>query len=120
MEDAAPLWAPSAARIESSQLRRFQAAAASFAGRELASYDDLHHWSVTEPGAFWRTVWDFTGVIASRRSAIALADGDQFPGARWFPDARLNYAENLLRYRDDQPALIGCLEFYWVYLQAGH
>ena len=61
------------------------------------SYAALYDWSINHSAAFWQAVWDFCGVIASHRGDRVLENPQQMPGARWFPDARLNYAENLLR-----------------------
>ncbi len=79
---------------------------------ETASYADafdytgLHRWSVARRDAFWSRVWEFCGVIGER-GPRTLVDGGKMPGARWFPDARLNFAENLLRPRpDDEPAIV--------------
>ena len=69
-------------------------------------YAALHDWSVRERGAFWNQVWQECGVIASATAATPLANGEDFLGSRWFEGARLNYAENLLRWRDDRPALV--------------
>lgn len=69
-------------------------------------YDSLWRWSVDHREEFWRAVWDFCGVIASVQGERVLVDGDRMPGAKWFPDARLNFAENLLRRRDDAPAIV--------------
>ncbi len=60
----------------------------------------LWQWSVDDPQAFWQRVWELGGVKASRLADTVLEDGDRMPGAKWFPGARLNFAENLLR-RDD-------------------
>ena len=79
-------------------------------GLNLPDYEALHQWSIDHPADFWQTVWDWCSVVASRRGNTILEQEDQFPGARWFPDARLNFAENLLRYRDDQTALVGLIE----------
>ncbi|HEY5790958.1 MAG TPA: acetoacetate--CoA ligase, partial [Gammaproteobacteria bacterium] len=73
--------------------------------RTFAGYDDLWQWSVDQREAFWDTLWDFCGVVGDKGDAV-LEDGARMPGARWFPDARLNFAENLLRYRDERPALV--------------
>jgi acetoacetyl-CoA synthetase len=100
------LWQPATARIERSNLHQFMQQAGERAGKGLATYDDLYKWSIEQPEAFWALVWDFGGVRASRRGEPVLVDGDRMPGARWFPEAQLNYAENLLRYRDDRPALV--------------
>ena len=105
-----PLWTPSPQQIAASNLTRFTRQAEAAIGRELATYADLHRWSIDEPGEFWSEVWRFTDVLASERADDAVRDLDRFPGARWFEGARLNYAENLLRFRDDKPALISYLE----------
>ncbi|MBS7552443.1 acetoacetate--CoA ligase [Ancylobacter dichloromethanicus] len=68
-------------------------------GTSLADYRALHGWSIAHPAAFWEEVWDLGEVIGTR-SGPALVDGDLMPGARFFPDAKLNYAENLLRERE--------------------
>jgi acetoacetyl-CoA synthetase len=87
-------------------LARFCEHLAAAHGERFTDYPGLYAWSVREPGKFWTAVWDFCGVIASRRGEVALADAGRMPGARWFPDARLNFAENLLRRRDDDVALV--------------
>ena len=69
-------------------------------------YDSLWRWSVDRREEFWQAVWDFCRVIASVRGERVLMDGDRMPGAKWFPDARLNFAENLLRRRDEAPAIV--------------
>ncbi|MEQ8857669.1 MAG: acetoacetate--CoA ligase [Pseudomonadales bacterium] len=110
MTGNAPLWRPDPDRAAASAIARFARRAAEISGRDLDAYTDLHRWSVTEPGAFWQAVWDFTDIVASRSADVSVADLERFPGARWFPGARLNFAENLLRYDDDRPALISILE----------
>ncbi len=101
-----PLWRPSAERVAGARLTRFRRAAEARSGRRLDDYPALHAWSVEEPAAFWSLVWDFCGVIAGERGDRVLEHGERMPGARWFPDARLNFAENLLRRRDDGVALV--------------
>jgi acetoacetyl-CoA synthetase len=71
----------------------------------VCDYPTLHAFSVREPTAFWRAVWEFCEV-SGKAGTRALIDGDKMPGAHWFPDARLNFAQNLLRYRDDRDAII--------------
>ncbi len=95
-----PLWTPGPERIAASNLHRFMTPLG------FSSFDEVLGFSVNEPEAFWRTVWDFCGVISSHRGTRVLLDGDRMPGARFFPDARLNYAENLLRKSDDTDALV--------------
>ncbi len=104
------LWEPSAARIQRSQLSQFLQQLDREQQRQFDNYADLHRWSVESPEAFWQSVWDFCDIRASQTSDQILVDGNQFPGARWFPDARLNFAENLLRNRSDKTALISRLE----------
>ena len=67
-------------------------------------YAELHRWSVERSEEFWALLWQFAGVRGTQ-GARRLVDGDRMPGAKWFPDARLNFAENLLRARDDSLAI---------------
>jgi acetoacetyl-CoA synthetase len=98
----APLWQPSPERIARANLTAFAARAAQHHGVQLADYTALYAWSIANREAFWRELWDYAGIMGER-GARTLVDGDRMPGARWFPDARLNFAENLLsrRPRDD-------------------
>ncbi|MBT8443828.1 MAG: acetoacetate--CoA ligase, partial [Gammaproteobacteria bacterium] len=108
---AAPLWSPTDERIAEANLTRFTAIANErYCEGVGTNYASLHAWSIDRPEEFWTSVWDFCAVVAERRGEIALVDADRFPGAKWFSDARLNFAENLLRYRDDRPALVSLLE----------
>jgi acetoacetyl-CoA synthetase len=100
-----PLWTPTPDRIASAPLRAFMAEASRRAGRNLTAYANLHRWSVEDRGAFWDLVWDFGGVVGEKGERL-LADGDRMPGASFFPDARLNYAENLLRHRGASDAIV--------------
>lgn len=101
--DATPFWSPDPAQVADADITRFTAFVAERHGLDLTTYDALHAWSVAELSAFWRAVWDFFGVLAEGDPSRVLA-GDRMPGAVWFPDVRLNYAENLFRWADD-PAL---------------
>ncbi len=94
-----PLWSPSPERAASTELARFMARA----GRK--SYDELHAWSIEKPEEFWSLVWDF-GAVRGSRAGPVLVDGTRMPGAQWFPQARLNFAHNLLRRRDDGEAIV--------------
>jgi len=73
---------------------------------EVTDYPGLHAWSVKNPEKFWALVWDFGGVISSKKASQILIDGDNMEKAQWFVNAELNFAENLLRRRDDHPAII--------------
>ena len=72
----------------------------------LDGYPALYDWSVEKPEEFWQALWEFGGVVASQPWDRVVDDFHLLPGARWFPEARLNFAENLLRYRDDRRALV--------------
>jgi acetoacetyl-CoA synthetase len=100
-----PLWRPSAARMATHPMTRFRAEAAGRAGRPLPDHDALHAWSLEDRAAFWDLVWDFGGVVGDKGSRL-LVDGDRMPGARFFPDATLNFAENLLRKTGAGDALV--------------
>jgi acetoacetyl-CoA synthetase len=100
------LWRPSPERVAASQVTRFAELAAGRAGRSFADYDELYRWSIGEPASFWTALWDFCDVRAAVRGEIALEHPAAMPGARWFPEARLNFAENLLRERGERPALV--------------
>lgn len=94
-----PLWRPSAP--EKTQLAKFMRGL----GHETLDYQSFWRWSVDNPEKFWDALWDFAGVIGEKGDVI-LQDGDKMPGAKFFPKARINYAENLLKRRDDAPAMI--------------
>jgi len=72
----------------------------------IADYWALHRWSVERPEDFWLTLWDFCGVEAAHRGETVVSDRDRMPGARWFPEARLNFAQNLLRDGGAETALV--------------
>jgi acetoacetyl-CoA synthetase len=74
-------------------------------GMSLANYGELYDWSIEESPVFWETLWAFSEVIHSRSYDQVVDDINKMPGARWFEGARLNFAENLLQYRDDHIAL---------------
>ncbi|HEX7250896.1 MAG TPA: acetoacetate--CoA ligase [Burkholderiales bacterium] len=100
------LWQPSPEAIESALVTQFARQIVRKHRLELNTYPDFHRWTVDHPEIFWSEVWDFCGVIASRKGATVLVDGSKMPGARWFPEARLNFAENLMRRGDRGDALV--------------
>lgn len=105
------LWAPTAERMAQAPMTAFMQAVEREHGVALnGDYQQLHRWSVAQPEAFWRAVWDFAGVEALSRGDTVLENPAAFPGARWFPGAELNFAANLLRYRGEQTALVSLLE----------
>ena len=101
----APLWTPSAEHVAGTRMAAFAAYVQELSGRPVASYAELHKWSIDEPAQFWKAVWDFCEVIGTPGERV-LVDGHAMPGARWFPDARLNFCENLLRHSDNDRALV--------------
>ncbi|MBT8070029.1 MAG: AMP-binding protein, partial [Gammaproteobacteria bacterium] len=100
-----PVWLPSAKRVQEANISRFIRLIQKERDPAVSDYQSLYRFSIDSPRAFWRAVWEFCGVLgtAGERTAINL---DRMPGASWFPDASLNFAENLLRYRDDRDALV--------------
>jgi acetoacetyl-CoA synthetase len=94
--DPAVLWRPPADVLERSRIGRYLEWLAASGGPRLRTYDEAWRWSVDEPGAFWRSIWDHFEVIAHDPPTGDLVDA-RMPGARWFPGATLNYAENALR-----------------------
>ena len=101
-----PVWKPSAQAIESAQVTPFARAIARKYHLEDHGYAALYQWSVDHPEEFWSELWDHCGVIASKKGSTVLAEGATMPGAKWFPDARLNFAENLLRRGDQGDAFV--------------
>jgi acetoacetyl-CoA synthetase len=100
------LWQPSNGRLAQTTERKFETWLSSRTGKHLKDYEALHRYSITDPGEFWSELWDFCGVIGDKGTAPYLRDGDKMPGARFFPGARLNYAENLLRKDGGETALV--------------
>jgi len=105
-----PLWRPSEEQQKSANLTRFAAQVTEQWEFEQDApgdaFEALYEWSIREPEKFWLSMWDFAGIVSETRGKRVLVDGDKVPGAAWFPDARLNYAENLLRRRDDGDAMV--------------
>ena len=120
--DNIPLWSPSPAQAAATNLSRFSAAARAFGYQPsdtsaAVDYPSLYDWSITHPEKFWPAVWEFCGVVAESlpngarwrevvRGLDRMAPPDPVAGPRWFDGARLNFAENLLRFRDDRLALV--------------
>lgn len=100
-----PLWQPSKERVENTNMYQFMQYVNQRYGKNFRVYDELYQWSVTEIPACWAAIWDYGKVIASEPYTAVVDDFNKMPGAKWFPGAKLNFAENLLRYRDDRIAL---------------
>ncbi|AXS81365.1 acetoacetate--CoA ligase [Dechloromonas sp. HYN0024] len=97
--ESRPLWQPNPLTVGDTRMAQFIQAMGQ------GSYGETWQWSIDQPEAFWSQVWDFCSAVGKKGEKIVI-DGDQMPGARWFPEARLNYAENLLQCRDDSEALV--------------
>jgi acetoacetyl-CoA synthetase len=106
---AEPLWRPDADRIAKTRITDFTRRLETRVGRPLRDFAALHRSSTNEPDAFWTEMWDFAGLVGDRGSRV-VTDFDRMPGARFFPDARLNFSENLLRRRDDAAAIVALTE----------
>ncbi|EFM61233.1 acetoacetyl-CoA synthase [Brucella sp. NF 2653] len=100
-----PLWQPDGARIAASNLEQFRIRAERHTGLSLPDYAALHRWSVEDRAGFWQLVWDFCAVIGERGDT-ALVDRGHMRAAKFFPEARLNFAENLLRHKGDGEAIV--------------
>ena len=105
LEPSQPLWSASPQRIAASHIEAFRHWVNERHGLQLQTYQDLLDWSVAAQAQFWDAVWQTSDVIAEHKGDRVLIDAHRMPGARFFPDARLNFAQNLLRRQDDAVAL---------------
>jgi acetoacetyl-CoA synthetase len=101
-----PLWQPGEEKTARSNLTGFIAELRERHGLALNEYADLYRWSVEQPDQFWPAIWDFFDVLASRRWDEVLVNDERMLDAQWFTGSRLNFSENLLRFRDDRTALL--------------
>jgi len=104
MTEQKPLWSPSQASIDAANMTCFIAQVNARHGLSINDYDALYQWSLDEKQSFWSEVWDFCGIIGDKGERILL-DGENIEAAQWFPDASLNFAENLLRKKNDEIAI---------------
>jgi acetoacetyl-CoA synthetase len=100
------LWKPTEERKKQANMTRFFTFVSEKHNLKISSYDELYDWSIENIADFWAAMWDFARIKASRNYDEVVDDLRKFPGARWFGGARLNFAENLLRYRDNHIAFI--------------
>ena len=101
-----PLWQPSEHQSSNANITILRETLAAQYQLDLPDYTALHAWSAQNPEPFWTAIWEQCGVIGDMGARPFLVDGDRMPGARWFPQARLSFAENLLRRRDDGDAIV--------------
>jgi acetoacetyl-CoA synthetase len=100
------LWSPSRDRIEATNMWRFMKFVNEKYNKGFYDYESLYQWSINEIQFFWPAVWEYVEIKASETYYDVIDDVKKMPGAKWFSGARLNFAENLLRYRDDKCALV--------------
>ncbi|MBO9665164.1 acetoacetate--CoA ligase [Dokdonella sp.] len=102
-----PIWEPGAERIERANLNRFMRFVRESTGDEdIQRYAPLYEFSIRQPEKFWPLVWEFCGIRAQGEHEPVLVDRDKMPGAKWYPNMRLNFAQNLLRFKDDRTAIV--------------
>lgn len=105
-----PLWTPTAERISATRMDAFRRFVNSRHGLDLADYPALHAWSVSEREAFWQAIVEVFDIRFSQQPRAVLEEGAAMPSAHWFPGATLNFAEHLLRRRDEHPAIVAVAE----------
>jgi acetoacetyl-CoA synthetase len=100
------LWKPSEEQVKNANMTRFIDFVNKHYGQNFENYFNLYDWSINNIPEFWESMWDFGEVVASKRFDTVVDDLKKFPGTKWFVGAKLNYAENLLRHRDNHTAFI--------------
>ncbi len=104
MPNTTPLWTPSQQQIEGSNLFNFMQYCSQHADLEFRDYDGFYQWSVQSSETFWSLLWDYCSVIGEKGARV-LINGDDIEKAEWFPDAKINFAENILQNRSDDSAI---------------
>ena len=100
------LWQPSEERIKGTNMYRFMGFINEKYNKNFDEYESLYQWSIQNIPDFWSAMWEFAEIKASQPCHEVIDDLNRMPGAKWFSGAQLNFVENLLRYRDNQVALI--------------
>lgn len=108
-QKSTPLWQPNSNQINNSNITRFRQFVNKQYEKSFSNYSELYDWSVTEIENFWESIWKYSGIINSK-SYSSIIDERKMPGSNWFNGAELNFAENLLRYKDDKVALVSYSE----------
>lgn len=104
--EAQPIWVPSAKRIGATNMYKYLQFINDQHNKSFTTYDELYEWSITNIADFWESMWQFLDIKASADYNQVIDDPNKMPGAKWFAGTELNFAENLLRFRDDQLAII--------------
>ena len=100
------VWSPKKEHVLSSQMWDFMLTVNEKHNTQLIDYDELYSWTIANPHLFWENIWEYCNILHSCPYTQVVDDVKKMPGAKWFPSSRLNFAENLLRFRDDHPAVI--------------
>ena len=100
------LWSPSANEIENTQAWGFMHEVNQEFETKLTNFHELYQWSCEFPESFWDQFWKYSSIIAERNPTEVLKNGDDFLDSKWFPDARLNFAKNLLSDSSNNPAIV--------------
>lgn len=108
-ENKSAIWFPTDERINRSNLKQYFTFLKSHFSKDFKNYNELYNWSITEMEDFWRSIWEFSEIIHSKPYDTILSERAQ-PGAKWFIGSELNFAENLLKFRDDNIAIISIRE----------
>jgi acetoacetyl-CoA synthetase len=108
-DEKIPIWTPTQERIEKSNLLTYFSFLTTHYKKNFTSYSELYNWSISEIENFWKSIWEYSEIIYSKPYSKVL-EKKIMPGAEWFKDAELNFAENLLRYKDERIALISIRE----------
>lgn len=106
-----PIWTPSSERIAQSNLQKYFSFLEVKYNLRFSHFSELYNWSVREIEKFWKSIWEFSGIIHSKKYS-AIYEGTEIWNCRWFPGAEINFAENLLRFNDDRIAIISERENY--------
>ncbi|MFC2045258.1 acetoacetate--CoA ligase [Chloroflexota bacterium] len=101
-----PIWVPSEERKQNANMTKFMGYVNELYGKKISTYDELYDWSVTDIADFWAAIWDYCDIRASKKYDTVITPTERMMDTKWFEGARLNFAENMLRYRDDKLALI--------------
>jgi acetoacetyl-CoA synthetase len=104
-----PLWTPQQERSDSSNMRRFMHSAAATTGESFQAYADLYRWSINRPSEFWELIWREAQIVHSQEHSSVM-EGQGMFGTTWFTGAKLNFAENLLRHRNRNVAIVSLNE----------
>ena len=102
MTQSTPLWQPTQKQVEATKLHHFTQQASSIAKSKLDSYQDLWRWSITSKEEFWNLVWDYCAIVGDKGQKV-FSPAAHLNQTQWFADAKLNYAENLLKHAADNP-----------------